>query len=83
MYCRLADSSQTMKSFSSVVELSSKLISDNFYVNFETLRLFSIRYNDYDIDKWDFCFLSSVPIFRDKNEMCQCIVLSSKMSMNP
>ena len=56
MYYRLADSSQTIKIFSSVGELSSKLICDNFYANFETLWLFSIRYNECDIDKWDFFY---------------------------
>ena len=58
MYCRLVDSSTTMKSFYSVGELPSKLISDNFYANFETLRLFSIRYDDCDIDEWAFFFFS-------------------------
>ena len=71
MYRRLADSSQTMKSFLSVGELPSKLISDNFYANFETLRLFSISYDDCDIDELAFFFfLSSVLIFQDK----RCIV---------
>ena len=55
-YNYFADSSQSMKSFSSVGELSSKLNSDNFCANFEELRLFSILYDICDINKWAFFF---------------------------
>ena len=66
---------QTMKNFSSVSELPSKLISDNFYANFETLLLFSIHYDDCDNDEWAFFFffLSSVLFFQDK----MCIVFKN------
>ena len=43
-----------MNSFSSVGELSSKLSSVYFWAKLETLSLFSIRQDDFDIDVWAF-----------------------------
>ena len=43
--------------FSSIGELSSKLISDKLYANFETLCAFSICHYDYYIDEGPFSFL--------------------------
>ena len=58
-----------MKKISSVGDLSSRLISDNFFDNFETSWLFSILQDDCDIDEGPFA-RSSILIFQDKNEMC-------------